>query len=416
MKIAIIGAGIAGNTAAYHLQREHDITVFEADSHIGGHTHTHNVEHEGSSYQVDTGFIVFNDRTYPNFMRLLQELDVPWQPSHMSFSVRCETTGLEYNGTTLNTLFAQRRNLLSPRFYRMIADILRFNKESLELLAEGPEIELGTYLQQKNYSRTFIDYYIIPMGAAIWSSDPASMMRFPARFFVRFFHHHGMLSINDRPQWLVIQGGSKRYVDALTKRFADRIRLNTPVVQVRRHAKHVEVKTAAGDSQKFDWVVFACHSDQALAMLDDPSFAEMDILRNIRYQKNSVILHCDESLLPQRKLAWAAWNYHVTPSTTCPVAVTYNMNILQGLQSRQPLLVTLNHEGRINPARIIKRLNYTHPVYTPAVTAAQGRYTEISGVNRTSYCGAYWRFGFHEDGVMSALKAVQQLQERTAHG
>lgn len=416
MRIAIIGAGIAGNTAAYHLQRDHDITVFEAESHIGGHTHTHVVGHEGSTYQVDTGFIVFNDKTYPNFMRLLQEIGVPWQKSHMSFSVRCETTGLEYNGTSLNALFAQRRNLLNPRFHRMIADILRFNRESLELLAEGPEIPLGNYLQARKYSRSFIDYYIIPMGAAIWSANPASMMEFPARFFVRFFHHHGMLSINDRPQWLVIQGGSRRYVEELTRGFADRIRLNTPVKEVRRHADHVEVKTANGETEKFDWVVFACHSDQALRMLKDPTVAEADILGNIHYQNNSVILHYDRKLLPRKKLAWAAWNYHVTPEKNRPVAVTYNMNILQGLQSRQPLLVTLNHEDRIDPDKIIKRLSYTHPVYTPAVTAAQARHAEISGVNRSSYCGAYWRFGFHEDGVMSAMQAVQQFREQVQHG
>ncbi len=416
MKIAIIGAGIAGNTAAYHLQRDHEITVFEAESYVGGHTHTHVVGHEGSTYQVDTGFIVFNNKTYPNFMNLLRELHVPWQHSHMSFSVHCEASGLEYNGTSLNALFAQRRNLLNPRFYRMIADILRFNKESLELLEEGPEIALGNYLRQKKYSQAFIDYYIIPMGAAIWSSNPSSMMEFPARFFVRFFHHHGMLSINDRPQWLVIQGGSRRYVEALTRHFRDRIRLNTPVAEVKRHADHVEVKTANGETEKFDWVVFACHSDQALRMLKDPTVAESDILGNIHYQNNSVILHHDRRLLPRKKLAWAAWNYHVTPEKDRPVAVTYNMNILQGLQSRQPLLVTLNHEHRIDPDKIIKRLGYTHPVYTPAVTAAQARHGEISGSNRTSYCGAYWRFGFHEDGVMSALTAVRQLQDRLARG
>lgn len=416
MKIAIIGAGIAGNTAAYHLQRDHEITVFEAESHVGGHTHTHVVGHEGSTYQVDTGFIVFNDKTYPNFIQLLRELHVPWQHSHMSFSVRCETSGLEYNGTSLNALFAQRRNLLNPRFHRMIVDIMRFNRESLELLDEGPEIGLGRYLREKKYSQPFIDYYIIPMGAAIWSANPASMMEFPARFFVRFFHHHGMLSINDRPQWLVIQGGSRCYVEALTREFHDRIWLNTPVAEVRRHADHVEVRTANGRTEKFDWVFFACHSDQALRMLQDPTVAETDILGNIHYQNNSVILHYDRNLLPRRKLAWAAWNYHVTPEKNRPVAVTYNMNILQGLQSRQPLLVTLNHEHHIDPDKIIKRLSYTHPVYTPAVTAAQARHAEISGVNRTSFCGAYWRFGFHEDGVMSALAAVRQLQDRLAHG
>ena len=414
MKIAIIGAGIAGNTVAYNLHKHHDVTVFEAGDHVGGHTHTHEIDLLGRNYSVDTGFIVFNDRTYPNFISMLDELGVAWQPSNMSFSVRVEKTGLEYNGTTLNSLFAQRRNLLRPSFYKMIGDILRFNKESLELLADADEIRLGDYLAKGDYSQYFIDYYIIPMGSAIWSTEARQMMDFPARFFVRFFHHHGMLSVNNRPQWRVIKGGSARYAEALTAGFRSNIRLNTPVVKVRRLKRSVRITSSSGVEESFDWVFFACHSDQALAMLHDASPQERQILGAIPYQENTIYLHHDRNLLPKRKLAWAAWNYHVTPTPTERVAVTYNMNILQGLDAPEQILVTLNHTHNINPAKVIKRLTYHHPLYTTAGAAAQLRHAEISGVNRTAYCGAYWRNGFHEDGVVSALAALKHFEQCNA--
>jgi predicted NAD/FAD-binding protein len=411
LKIAIIGSGIAGNTIAYHLNKQHDVTVFEAESHIGGHTHTHHIKHEGAEYNVDTGFIVFNDRTYPNFIALLDELKVAWQPSEMSFSVQCEKTGLEYNGTNLNSLFAQRRNLFKPSFHQMIRDILRFNKTSLELLADGNEIKLGDYLKQGKYSQQFIDHYIIPMGSAIWSTEARQMLDFPARFFVRFFHHHGMLTVNNRPQWRTINNGSASYVNALTESFKDKIRLNTPVESVRRLAASVRVKPLHGEEEKFDYVFFACHSDQALKLLSDKKTNEIEILSAIPYQQNTIFLHHDVSLMPKRKLAWAAWNYHVTNPHAEQVAVTYNMNILQNLQSKEPLLVTLNHTKLINPAKVIKRLKYMHPIYTLAGAAAQARHAEISGKNRTGFAGAYWRNGFHEDGVVSALEAIKHFEQ-----
>ncbi len=411
LKIAIIGSGIAGNTIAHYLHAKHDITVFEAESHIGGHTHTHQVQHEGKTVNVDTGFIVFNDRTYPHFINLLNELNVAWQPSSMSFSVRCENTGLEYNGTSLNSLFAQRMNLFKPSFHRMIRDILRFNKTSLELLADGNEIKLGDYLRQGNYSQQFIDQYIVPMGAAIWSTDAKQMLSFPARFFVRFFHHHGMLTVNDRPEWRTISGGSASYVYALTAPFKHKIRLKTPVESVRRLKTSVRVKPINGEEEKFDFVFFACHSDQALKMLLDKTAEETQILGAIPYQENTIFLHHDINLMPKRKLAWAAWNYHVTNPASNKVAVTYNMNILQGLQSVEPLLVTLNHTHDIHPDKVIKRLTYMHPVYTLAGAAAQARHSEISGINRTAYAGAYWRNGFHEDGVVSALEALKHFEQ-----
>jgi len=410
LKIAIIGSGIAGNTIAYHLHQDHEITVFESEGYIGGHTHTHHIRHEGQDIAVDTGFIVFNDRTYPNFIALLEQLDVAWRPSSMSFSVRCEDTGLEYNGTTINSLFAQRMNLFRPSFHKMISDILRFNKASLELLDEGAEIGLGDYLKQGGYSQYFIDYYIIPMGSAIWSTDARQMLDFPARFFVRFFHHHGMLTIDHRPQWRTISGGSSSYVQALTQPFKKSIRLHTPVENVRRLKNSVRIKAKSSEEETFDYVFFACHSDQALRMLGDASPAESEILGAIPYQLNTVFLHHDQSLMPKRKLAWAAWNYHVTKPASERVAVTYDMNILQGLESREHLLVTLNHTGHIDPDKVIKRIDYMHPVYTVAGALAQARHAEISGVNRTGFAGAYWRNGFHEDGVVSALEAIKHFE------
>jgi predicted NAD/FAD-binding protein len=415
LKIAIIGSGIAGNTIAYHLHEQHDITVFESESHVGGHTHTHNISHEGRRYDVDTGFIVFNDRTYPNFIALLDTLKVAWQPSEMSFSVRCEKTALEYNGTNLNSLFAQRSNLFKPSFHKMIRDILRFNKSALELLNDGNEIKLGDYLKLGKYSQQFIDHYIIPMGSAIWSTEAQKMLDFPARFFVRFFHNHGMLTVNDRPQWRTVVGGSASYVSALTESFKHKIRLNTPVESVRRLKSSVRIKPKFGDEEKFDYVFFACHSDQVINMLSDISTIENEILSAIPYQENTIFLHHDVSLMPKRKLAWAAWNYHVTEPSANRVSVTYNMNILQNLQSTDPLLVTLNHTHLINPAKVIKRLKYMHPVYTVAGVAAQARHAEICGKNNTGFAGAYWRNGFHEDGVVSALEALKHFEKRHAN-
>ena len=414
MKIAIIGSGIAGNVVAHRLHRQHEVTVFEAGAHIGGHTHTHAIESHGKQLQIDTGFIVFNDWTYPNFIALLAELGVESQASAMSFSVRNEASGLEYNGTTLNTLFAQRRNLLRPSFYRMLRDIVRFNREATALLESAAETSLGDYLAAHGYSREFIGDYLVPMGAAIWSTDPARMLGFPARFFVRFFHNHGMLSMNARPQWRAIRGGSARYVEKLTAPFRERIRLNTPVETVRRMPDRVLVKARGAAVERFDQIFFACHSDQALRLLADATLLEREVLGAIPYQENEVVLHTDTTLLPRARRAWAAWNYHVTSGQAGRVALTYNMNILQSLDARETFCVTLNHSERIAPAKIVKRLVYHHPLYTPAGVAAQQRQHEVNGARRTYFCGAYWRFGFHEDGVVSALNAVKHF-EHTFH-
>ncbi|MBA0922134.1 MAG: FAD-dependent oxidoreductase [Nitrosospira sp.] len=415
MKVAIIGSGIAGNVVAHHLHAAHDITVFEAAGHIGGHTHTHTVELDGERHAIDTGFIVYNDWTYPNFIALLNELGVESQPSAMSFSVRNEASGLEYNGTTLNTLFAQRRNLLRPSFHRMVRDILRFNHIAPELLEAANEICLGDYLAAGKYSPQFINNYLIPMGAAIWSTDPTRMLSFPARYFVQFFHNHGMLSVDKRPQWRAIRGGSARYVEKLTAPFRQRIHLNCPVESVRRLPNGILIKPRGTDTERYDQVFFTCHSDQALALLADASPLEKSILGAIPYQENEAVLHTDTTLLPRTRRAWAAWNYHVIEGTDAARAIlTYNMNILQTLKSRHTFCVTLNRTAHIAPRKIIKRITYHHPLYTLAGVAAQARQSEINGVNRSYFCGAYWRFGFHEDGVVSALNALKHF-EQAAH-
>jgi predicted NAD/FAD-binding protein len=414
MKIAIIGTGISGLTAAWRLHRQYDLTLFEANNYIGGHTNTVEVGVGGRRYAVDTGFIVFNDRTYPNFIDLLEQLGVASQPTRMSFSVRCERTGLEYNGENLNTLFAQRRNLFRPSFHRMIRDILRFNREAPALLDGEREISLNAWLREGNYGREFTEHYILPMAAAIWSAEPGMMGAMPARFFVRFFKNHGLLSVNDRPQWRVIQGGSRNYVEPLTAPFRDRIRLKCPVEWVRRHPTHVQVKPWGGPAERFDEVIIATHSDQALRLLVDPTAKEREILGAIPYQENEAVLHTDARLLPRRKLAWAAWNYHLPAQPRDHVAVTYNMNILQSLDGPETFCVTLNRSEAIDPARILYRTTYHHPVFTAAGVKAQARRAEISGVNRTWYCGAYWSYGFHEDGVNSGLAAARGLLERQA--
>jgi len=422
MRTAIVGTGIAGNVVAHRLARDHDVTVFEADTRIGGHTNTVDVVMGGRRWAIDTGFIVFNDVTYPNFVALLDELGVASQPSDMSFSVSDRRSGLEYNGCSLNTLFAQRSNLLRPSFHRMLLDVLRFNREAPTLLegTAGPA-SLGEYLRAQGYSRHFMEHYILPMGAAIWSASPEGMERVPAAFFVRFFHNHGLLSVNGRPQWRVITGGSRRYVEKLVAGHRDRIRLNTPVHWIRRHPGYVEVKARGREIERFDRVFLTCHSDEALRLLTDPTPQEREVLGAIAYQRNEAVLHTDASLMPRRRRAWAAWNYHlpVADSHTAVegerrAALTYNMNILQGLDAAAQFCVTLNNCAAIDPDRVIRRIVYAHPVFTEHAVAAQLRHREIDGVRRTYYCGAYWRYGFHEDGVVSALDALRHLRDDLA--
>jgi predicted NAD/FAD-binding protein len=415
MKIAIIGTGIAGNCAAYRLAPHHDITVFEADGRIGGHTNTLEVDDGDRTLAVDTGFIVFNEKTYPHFLALLDELGVASQDSDMSFSVSGGRSGLEYNGSSLNGLFAQRRNLIRPSFHRMLRDILRFNREAPALLGQ-PDfgLTLGEYLDRNDYSRQFVDSYVLPMGSAIWSATAERMRAMPAVFFVRFFQNHGLLSVNDHPQWRVIRGGSVRYVEKMVAGHRDRIRLNAPVRSVRRLPDHVEVRAEGGEPERFDRVFLACHSDQALEMLADPTPQEREVLGAIGYQRNEAVLHTDTSLMPKRRRAWAAWNYnipHDAERLDGKVTLTYNMNILQRLDARREYCVTLNNTGAIDPDSILRVIGYEHPVFSASAVAAQRRHREIDGARRTYYCGAYWRYGFHEDGVVSAVDALRHFEE-----
>ena len=410
MKIAIIGGGISGLTTAHLLCGEHEVTLFEAGDYPGGHTNTLNITHDGTNYAVDTGFIVFNERTYPNFIKLLERLAVQSQPSVMSFSTVCETSGLQYSATNLDTLFAQRRNLLNLPFWRMLLEIFRFSRSSAELYGSSDlSLKLDDYLRAHGYSPLFIEKFLVPMGAAVWSADPSQFLTFPAAAFVQFFTNHGMLNIVDQPTWRVVTGGSRQYVEPLIRPFRDRIRLSTPVERVQRCGDRVTVTPHGGEPEYFDHVVLACHSDQALGMLADPSDTERELLGAIPYQQNDTVLHTDSRLLPSLPKARASWNCLLPRKQQGRVVLTYWMNLLQSIKAPVDFCVTLNSPEAIAPDSIIRRLVYHHPVYSTAAFEAQKRREEISGVNRTSYCGAYWSWGFHEDGVKSALAVCQQF-------
>ena len=412
MRIAIVGSGISGLTAGWLLSRRHEVVVFESEPRIGGHTATIDVRLDGRDYAIDTGFIVYNDRTYPNFIRLLSELGVATQPTEMSFSVSHDLADLEYAGSNLNTLFAQRRNLWRPAYWRMLADILRFNRESVKDLDAGriaPDTSLGDYLARNRYCAEFRDWYLIPMGAAIWSSGTQGMDAFPVGFFIRFFRNHGLLGITDRPQWHTLIGGSRSYLGPLTRPFAGAIRTGNPVTRVLRDADGVSVQTATGEGGRFDQVVLACHSDQALALLDAPTTPEREVLGAIPYRMNDVALHTDARLLPARRRAWSSWNYRIREGGGALPVLSYDMNILQRIDSPHTFVVTLNDDAAIDPARVLGRYRYSHPVFTVDGIHAQQRWSEINGPHRTWYCGAWWANGFHEDGVASALRVARAL-------
>jgi predicted NAD/FAD-binding protein len=410
MRIAVIGAGVSGLVVTHLLHGAHDVTVFEANGYAGGHTNTIRVDTANETHEVDTGFIVFNDRNYPNFERLLRRLGVASQPSTMSFSVSDGVGDFEYSSTSPNGLFAKRAHLFTPRFHRMVADLGRFNRAARELLGEhAPDVSLRDWLEHHRFSQTFIERLIVPQVSAVWSAAPRQMWSFPARFLAEFFDNHGMLSFRNRPRWRTVRGGSARYVEALTRPFSHRLRLDTPVQAVSRHHDHVLVKPRGGEAERFDEVVLATHSDQALALLADASDREHEILGTIPYQPNEAVLHTDARMLPRRRRAWASWNYHLLPEPKPVTTVTYHMNRLQSLEADQEFCVTLNHSEGIDPARIIQRISYAHPVYTEAGVEAQARVHEISGRNRTHFCGAYWGWGFHEDGVVSALRVGERF-------
>ncbi len=421
MKIAVIGSGISGLTSSYYLSKDHQVTLFECESRIGGHTATIDVDVNGQGYAIDTGFIVFNDWTYPNFIRLLDEINVPSRPAEMSFSVSCQASGLEYAGSNFNTLFADRTNLLRLPYWRMLLQIVRFNRQAISDLESNripADATLKEYLIQNNYSQLFIDKYLVPMGAAIWSSGTDEMLDFPLLFFVRFFKNHGLLSVKNRPQWRTIIGGSSAYLAPLTARFSKNIYTDTSIDKITRSDSGVTVsytrKGSPQSEQHFDALVIATHSDQALVLIDDATEVEQTILSSIPYQHNDVVLHTDESLLPKRKLAWSSWNSRLYNADSVePLArLTYNMNILQGVESETTFCVSLNQTRHIDPAKILGSYSYSHPVFSLKGVTAQQRWSEIAGSKCTWYCGAYWGSGFHEDGVVSALAAVASINER----
>ena len=407
-RIAIIGSGIAGLTCGYYLTKAGaEITMFESEDYIGGHTHTVATDFDGEQAAIDTGFIVFNDRTYPNFIKLMEEIGVGYQPTEMSFSVRNDTLDLEYNGSSLNGLFAQRTNLLRPQFYRMLLDITRFNKQVRTITEADGETTIGEYLQRSNYSPLFKDNYLLPMIAAIWSMGTEDCLDFPLHFFVRFFKNHGLLDLTNRPQWYTIKGGSSSYIKPLTAGFKQHIRLNSKVSGVARTETGVVVK-AGNENHQFDEVVFACHGDQALSLLEQPHEDEKRVLAQFQFSDNRVILHTDVAHLPRREGAWASWNYLITERGSTESTLTYNMNILQRLQKKHTYLVTLNQD--IDPRKTIAQFRYSHPVYNMAMIEAQSAWRKISGVDRIHFCGAYWHNGFHEDGVRSGLRVCSMLE------
>jgi predicted NAD/FAD-binding protein len=409
MKIAVVGAGIAGNGAAWLLSRAHEVVLFERESRLGGHTHTHRVELQGREYAVDTGFIVYNPRNYPLFTRLLEELRVESQETTMGFSVQDARTGLEYNATSLDTLFCQRRNLLSPRFLRMVREILRFYREAPALLAQpGPGPTLGEYLAAGGYSPLFVDDHLVPMACALWSSPTAAILQFPAKHLVRFLANHQMLDAGTRPAWRVLRGGSSRYLEAMQRARPVQARIGSGVRRVRRAPEGVYVDDGGGE-ECFDQVVLACHADEALSLLEAPSDAEREVLGALRYQANDTVLHTDPRLLPKRRKAWAAWNAYIPPEPGAHCTVSYCMNLLQSLDAPEPLVVTLNRTQDIDPARILARMSYAHPLQDHASVAAQARRAEVNGVDRIWYAGAYWGYGFHEDGLRSGVEVARAL-------
>lgn len=415
MRIAVVGTGVAGLTCAHHLRRRHDVLLFDGAARPGGHTHTRDVDVDGQRVAVDSGFIVCNDRTYPNFLALLDELGVATRETSMSFSVTGRDEDFEYHGDSIGGLFAQRRNAVNPRFLRMIGEYVRFNRAAQRFLATGDETtSLRAWLDRERFSPWFVERLMVPQAAAVWSANPASMSSFPAVFLLRFFANHGMLNLRDRPQWLTVAGGSRSYVDALLAPFApEQVRLGQAVAAVRRHADGATVTTADGSATDVDHVVLACHSDQALALLEDATPAEQAVLGAIPYQENHATLHTDVSLMPRRRRAWSSWNAHLFDEPRDRTTVTYDMNRLQGLDLETRLLVTLNLDEAIDPEHVIDRNVYHHPVFTSAGLAAQRRWADVS-TGRTHFCGAYWRWGFHEDGVWSGLRVARALGSQTA--
>lgn len=420
-RVAVVGSGISGLSVAHALAGQAHVTLFEAGSYFGGHTHTVDITLEGQTHGVDTGFLVFNERTYPKLIALFGELQVPAALSDMSFSVQVPDIGLEWSGSDLNTVFAQRRNLMRPAFWRMLRDLARFNRLATALAERGTVIEqqraIGDFLDEHRFSAEFRDWYFLPMIGCIWSCPTDQMLRFPIATMIRFCHNHGLIQVTDRPRWYTVQGGARQYVEKLLRRIPD-TRLNTPVRSVRRSHSggRVSVATDHG-TELFDEVVLACHSDQSLALLADATPAEREVLGAIRYQRNRAVLHTDTAVLPRRKIAWAAWNYERARAgsrESAAVCLHYLINRLQPLPFRTPVVVSLNPVSEPRADTIHGEYDYAHPVFDAAAIAAQQRVPSLQGEAHTWFCGAWTRYGFHEDGLMSGLAVVDGLRKRWA--
>jgi predicted NAD/FAD-binding protein len=410
MRIAIVGTGVSGLVCAHLLGRRHEVTVFEADARPGGHAHTVRIDLADETHEVDTGFLVYNERNYPGLVRLFEQLGVATKASDMSFSVSDDVSGVEWRGTSLTTLFAQRRNTLRPAFLRMLADVVRFNRMARSLLTEEDPTDrsLADLLATGHWSSRFVEWYLIPMGSSVWSADPSTFLDMPAVTFARFFDNHGLLDYGNQPSWRTVEGGSRRYVEAILAPLGDAVRLSSPVAKVTRGPDGVELHTDMGP-ERFDHVVLATHSDQALRLLSDPSLPEREVLGAIRYQPNRATLHTDDRLLPRSRRAWASWNYHRLADQPQQATLTYRLASLQGIESAHEILVTLNRDDAIRDDRVLGRFDYAHPVFDVAAIAAQRRHEEINGNRSTWFCGAYWGYGFHEDGVQSALRVCRRL-------
>ena len=408
LKIAIIGSGISGLTSAYILNKKYDVSIYEKNDYLGGHTHTHKITENSKAFNIDSGFIVYNENTYPNFIKLLDLLKVERQHSTMGFSVKTSYKDFEYSGNSIWSIFAKKSNLFNPYFLNMLTSVLRFNRTSINDLNNiDSSTSLIDYLKSKKFSNYFIKYYVVPMAAAIWSTSPKMILKMPALFFIKFFNNHGLLQIKNRPQWWVIKNGSKQYVKKIIEQFNGTIHLNTPVKKVIRNKNHVIIETKS-KSEVFDAVIFATHSDQSLKLLNDISNNEKNILSKIKYQKNTALIHTDTSVLPKRKHAWSSWNYLLNKDNNT-VTLTYNMNILQSLNTSKTYCVTINDCDLINKDKIIKKIDYEHPLFTKDTIEAQYNKNLINGVNNTYFCGAYWGNGFHEDGVNSALDVCKKF-------
>tara|TARA_B100001175_G_C19474518_1_gene623542 strand:- start:256 stop:1515 length:1260 start_codon:yes stop_codon:yes gene_type:complete len=408
LKIAIIGSGISGLTSAYVLNKKYDVSIYEKNDYLGGHTHTHKIAENSKAFNIDSGFIVYNENTYPNFIKLLDLLKVERQNSTMGFSVKTSYKDFEYSGNSIWSIFAKKSNLFNPYFLNMLTSVLRFNRTSINDLNNiDSSTSLIDYLKSKKFSNYFIKYYVVPMAAAIWSTSPKMILKMPALFFIKFFNNHGLLQIKNRPQWWVIKNGSKQYVKKIIEQFNGTIHLNTPVKKVIRNKNHVIIETKS-KSEVFDAVIFATHSDQSLKLINDISNNEKNILSKIKYQKNTALIHTDTSVLPKRKHAWSSWNYLLNKDNNT-VTLTYNMNILQSLNTSKTYCVTINDCDLINKDKIIKKIDYEHPLFTKDTIEAQYNKNLINGVNNTYFCGAYWGNGFHEDGVNSALDVCKKF-------